>query len=70
VRQQKKRIVALLKLLGTDAVDKARYEAAVQYYTGLALVPESYQDIIHHLKVCVTENLPNREHGSDDLIGE
>ncbi len=28
-------------------VDKAGYEAAVQHYTRLALVPESYQDIIH-----------------------
>src|SRR2546421_5838672 len=67
MRQQKKRIVALLKQLGTDAVDKAGYEAAVQYYTELALVPESYQEIIHRLEVCVTENLPNREPCGDEI---
>ena len=68
MRQQKKRIVALLKRLGTDAVDKAGYEAAVQDYTGLALVPASYQEIIRRLEVCAMESLPNGEPGSDDLI--
>src|SRR5215468_3728265 len=55
VRQQKTRIVALLRLLGTEAVDKAGYAEAVQHYTGLALIPELYQDIIHRLEDCVTE---------------
>ena len=67
VRQQKKRIVALLKRLGTDAVDKAGYEAAVQHYTGLALTPESYQEIIHRLEVWVMESLSNREQGGDEI---
>lgn len=67
MRQQKKRLVALLKLLGTDAVDKAGYEAAVQHYTGLALVPESYQEIMHRLEVWVTESLLNREQCDDEI---
>jgi len=69
MRQQKKRLVALLKRLGTDAVDKAGYEAVVQHYTGLALVPESYQEIIHRLEVCVTENLLNREQCAEEMSG-
>ena len=69
VRQQKKRIVALLQQLGTGAGDKAAYEAAVQHYTGLALVPASYQEIIHRLEVCVTENLLNREPCADEMSG-
>lgn len=67
VRQQKKRLVALLKRLGTDAVDKAGYEAAVQHYTGLALVPEAYQEIIHRLEVRAMESLPNREDYRDEM---
>jgi len=69
VRQQKTRIVALLRLLGTDAVDKAGYAEAVQHYTGLALVPELYQDIIHRLEDYVTESLPNREDRGDEIPG-
>src|SRR5215471_4533216 len=69
VRQQKKRIVALLQQLGTGAGDKATYEAAVQHYTGLALVPASYQEIIHRLEVCVTENLLNREQCAEEMSG-
>jgi len=67
VKQQKKRIVALLKLLGIGAVDKVGYEEAVQHYTGLALVPESYQVIIDRLEVCVMERLPHREHQHDEM---
>ena len=67
VRQQKKRIVALLKRLGTDAVDKAGYETAVRHYTGLALVPEAYQEIIHRLEGWAMESLPNREYSSDEM---
>jgi hypothetical protein len=69
VKQQKKRIVALLKLLGAGAVDKVGYEEAVQHYTGLALVPESYQAIIHRLEVCVTESLPPGEQRGDEITG-
>ena len=69
VRQQKKRIVALLQQLGIGAGDKAAYEAAVQHYTGLALVPASYQEIIHRLEVCVTENLLNREQCAEEMSG-
>jgi hypothetical protein len=60
VRQQKHRIVALLKLLGTGAVDKAGYEAVVQQYTGLALVPALYPDIIARLETRVTERRHTR----------
>jgi hypothetical protein len=60
VRQQKYRIVALLKLLGTGAVDKAGYEAVVQQYTRLALVPTFYPDIIARLETRVTERLHTR----------
>ena len=60
VRQQKHRIVALLKLLGTGAVDKAGYEAVVQQYTRLALVPAFYPDIIARLETRVTERLHTR----------
>lgn len=69
VKQQKKHIVALLKRLGTDAVDKAGYEAAVQHYTGLALVPESYQEIIHRLEAWITESLPHGEPCDDEING-
>jgi hypothetical protein len=54
VRQQKHRIVALLKLLGAAAADKAGYEEIVQQYTGLALVPALYPDIITRLETRVT----------------
>jgi hypothetical protein len=67
MRQQKKRIVTLLKRLGSDAVDKAGYEAAVQQYTGLALVPEAYQEIIQRLEVWIAESLPDREYHSDEI---
>ena len=50
MRQQKHRIVALLKLLGTGAADKAGYEDLVQQSTGLALVPALYPDIIRGWK--------------------
>jgi hypothetical protein len=60
VRQQKHRIVALLKLLGTGAVDKAGYEAVVQQYTRLALVPTFYPDIIARLETRVTERRHTR----------
>src|SRR5262245_11497037 len=67
VRQQKKRIVALLQQLGAGAVDRAGYEAAVLHYTGLALASEAYQEIIDRLEVWVTENLPDRELPSDEI---
>jgi hypothetical protein len=57
VRQQKHRIVALLKLLGTGAADKAGYEDLVQQSTGLALVPALYPDIITRLEARVTTRL-------------
>ena len=60
VRQQKHRIVALLKLLGVGAADKAGYEAVVQQYTGLALVPALYPDIIVRLEARVSERLRTR----------
>ena len=60
VRQQKHRIVALLKLLGTGAADKAGYEAVVQQYTRLALVPTFYPDIIARLETRVTERRHTR----------
>jgi hypothetical protein len=63
MHQQKQRIVTLLKLLGAGVRDKASYEDAVQQYTGLALVPALYQDIIHRLEACVTERL--RTKGQD-----
>ena len=69
VRQQKKRIVALLQQLGTEAVDKAGYEAAVQHYTGLELVPAAYQEIIHRLEVCVAESLLTRAPYDDEMSG-
>jgi hypothetical protein len=60
VRQQKHRIVALLKLLGAGAADKAGYEEVVQQYTGLALVPALYPDIIVQLEARVTARLRTR----------
>jgi len=60
VRQQKHRIVALLKLLGTGAADKAGYEAVVQQSTGLTLVPALYPDIIARLEAQVTARLRSR----------
>ena len=60
VRQQKHRIVALLKLLGVRAADKAGYEEVVQQSTGLALVPALYPDIIERLEARVTERLRTR----------
>jgi hypothetical protein len=50
----------LLKLLGTEVVDKAGYEAVVQQYTGLALVPALYPDIIARLETRVTARLYTR----------
>jgi hypothetical protein len=69
VRQQKHRIVALLQRLGTGAVDKAGYAAAVQHYTGLELVPAAYEEIIHRLEGCVTERLPNSEAYDVEMSG-
>jgi hypothetical protein len=66
VPQQKKQIVALLKLLGTGGLDKAGYEEVVQHYTGLALVPTLYADIIHRLEECVTEHLCTSSHGGEE----
>ena len=60
MRQQKHRIVALLKLLGTGAADKAGYEDLVQQYTELALVPAFYPDIIARLETRVTARLHTR----------
>jgi len=60
VRQQKHRIVALLKLLGVGAADKAGYEEVVQQSTGLALLPALYPDIIERLEARVTERLRTR----------
>ena len=60
VRQQKHWIVALLKLLGTGVADKAGYEDFVQQYTGLALVPALYPDIIARLETRVTARLRTR----------
>jgi len=60
VRQQKHRIVALLKLLGTGAADKTGYEAVVQQSTGLALMPALYPDIIARLEAQVTARLRTR----------
>ena len=57
VRQQKHQIVALLARLGTGPRDKAGYADVVQQYTGLALVPALYPDIIHRLEGRVTECL-------------
>ena len=57
VRQQKHQIVALLARLGTGPRDKAGYADVVQHYTGLALVPTLYPDIIHRLEGRVTECL-------------
>jgi hypothetical protein len=65
VRQQKHRIVALLQRLGTGAVDKAGYAAAVQHYTGLELVPAAYEEIIHRLAGCVTARRPPSTPGDD-----
>jgi hypothetical protein len=53
VRQQKRRIVGLLKQLGLDPVDKTDYEEAVRQYTELALRPEHYPEIIRRLEGCV-----------------
>jgi hypothetical protein len=65
VQQQKHRIVTLLKRLGAGGRDKAGYEAAVQQYTGLALVPALYADIIDRLDACVTERLRTRGQGGE-----
>jgi hypothetical protein len=69
VRQQKHRIVALLKLLGAAVVDKAGYEAVVQQYTGLALVPALYPDIIARLETRVTERLHTRAARGGERMG-
>ena len=69
VRQQKQCIVALLRQLGAEAVDKAGYAAAVQHYTGLELVPAAYAEIIHRLEGCVTESRPHSELCDDEGRG-
>jgi hypothetical protein len=53
VRQQKRRIVALLKQLGLDPGDKTGYEKAVRQYTELELLPVYYPEIIRRLEGCV-----------------
>lgn len=53
VRQQKRRIVALLKQLGLDPSDKTGYEEAVRQFTELALLPVYYPEIIRRLEGCV-----------------
>ena len=53
VRQQKRRIVALLRQLGRDPVDKTGYAEAVRQYTALALLPECYAEIIRRLEECL-----------------
>jgi hypothetical protein len=55
VRQQKRRIVVLLKQLGLGTMDKAGYEEAVRQYTELALIPEYYPEIIRRLEGCIQE---------------
>jgi len=55
VRQQKRRIVGLLKQLGLETTDKAGYEEAVRHYTELALLPEYYSEIIRRLESCIQE---------------
>jgi hypothetical protein len=69
VLQQKHQIVTLLKRLGTGAMDKAGYEEAVQQYTGLALAPALYPDIIHRLEACVTEHLRTRDSCDAEMPG-
>jgi hypothetical protein len=59
MRPQKRRIVALLKHLGIATADKAGYEEAVRQYTGLALVPEHFPEIIHRLERCIQEQGPD-----------
>jgi hypothetical protein len=53
VLQQKRRIVALLRQLGRDPIDKTGYAEAVQQYTALALLPECYAEIIRRLEECL-----------------
>jgi hypothetical protein len=60
VRQQKHQIVALLARLGIGPLDKAGYAEVVQQYTGLALVPALYPDIIHRLEEQLTQRRPPR----------
>ena len=69
VPQQKHQIVTLLKRLGTGARDKVGYEEAIQQYTGLALVPALYPDIIHRLEACVTERLRTRDSWDAEMPG-
>jgi hypothetical protein len=59
VQHQKRRIVALLKQLGIETVEKAGYEEAVRQYTALALVPDNFPEIIHRLARCVQERGPD-----------
>ena len=56
VRDQKRRIVALLQQLGMGAADKAGCEEAVRQYTSLSLVPAHYLEIIHRLERGVQEH--------------
>jgi hypothetical protein len=60
VRQQKHQIVALLTRLGIGPLDKAGYADVVQEYTGLALVPALYSDIILRLEERVAARLHPR----------
>jgi hypothetical protein len=56
VRDQKRRIVALLQQLGMGAADKAACEEAVWQHTALPLVPTHYPEIIHRLERGVQEH--------------
>lgn len=56
VRDQKRRIVALLQQLGMEAADRAGCEEAVRQHTALPLVPTHYPEIIHRLERSVQEH--------------
>ena len=63
VQQQKRQIVALLKAVGLEAIDKAGYEAAVEEYTELALIPEHYPEIIRRLEAYLQTRPPHGVRG-------
>lgn len=65
VRDQKRRIVALLQQLGIKATDKAGCEEAVQQHTALPLVPVHYPEIIHRLERSVREHGHHEVHSAD-----
>lgn len=56
MRQQKRRIVVLLKQWELGKTDTAGYEEAVRQYTALALIPDYYPEIIRRLKGCIPES--------------